>query len=95
MLSYDFSTVNSAPRSETFKHDMRRANWQLMGQSIQTTPLSPQGAVNIKNLKKEKESEFAQKVKNLTLKQYTTNTSQASSNPTSLASSIAQLLAGC
>jgi hypothetical protein len=105
-LSYNFSTVNSAPRSETFKHDMRRAavqlsvknalgNWQLMGQSIQTTQLSPQGAANTKKLKKEKESKFAQKVKNLTLKQYTTNTSQASSNPTSLASSIARLSAGC
>jgi hypothetical protein len=70
-------------------------NWQLMGQSIQTTQLSPQGAANIKKLKKEKESKFAQKVKNLMVKQYTTNTSQASSNPTSPASSIALLSAGC
>jgi hypothetical protein len=70
-------------------------SWKLMSQSIQTTQLSPQDAANIKNLKKKKESKFAQKVKNLTLKQCTTNTSQASSNPTSLASSIDQLSAGC
>jgi hypothetical protein len=93
-------------RSETFKYDMRRAaaqlsvknalgNWQLMSQSIQTTQLSPQGAANTKKLKKEKESKFAQKVKILKIKQHTTNTSQASNNPASLASSIAQLSVGC
>jgi hypothetical protein len=60
------------------------ANWQSMSQSIQASQLSPQDAARIKELKKGKESKYAQKVKNLTLKQYTTNTSQASSNPTSL-----------
>lgn len=101
-LSFDFSTVNSAPDIKRFKYDMRLAavqlsvkkdlgDWQSMSQSIQTIQLSPQEAAKTKELKK-KESRFAQKVKkNLTLKQYTTNTSQASSNPTSPVPGISQL----
>lgn len=71
-LSFDFSTVNSAPDIARFKYDMRLVavqlsvrndlrDWQAMSQSIQTIQLSPQEAARTKELKK-KESRFAQKV---------------------------------
>jgi hypothetical protein len=74
-LSFDFSTVNSAPDIKRFKYDMRLAavqlsvkkdlgDWQSMSQSIQTIQLSPQEAAKTKELKK-KESRFAQKVKKI------------------------------